>query len=206
MLDKLNPFKRTKSSNPLDSLTEDELRTARKKLELARERTLRQIRDLEAQKARLLEEGAHSDLRGRRDKAHQILDTDEQVRQLDMQHDSVAKEIRFINRLTFLKQNSQQVGELVIDELLGKLDSGKLRNYIEEITIRGSAGSDRLDNLVDMFDQSWDQVVTPDGDPKLAQILELMEQMSMPALPDIPGTVKVEDGSDANRQNNVSQP
>lgn len=40
MFDKLNPFKKAPPANPLESLSEDGLRTARKKLEFNRDRRL----------------------------------------------------------------------------------------------------------------------------------------------------------------------
>lgn len=185
MFDNLNPFKKAPPANPLDGLKEDELRAARKKLEYNRDRTLKQIRDLEAQKARLLEAGAQSEMRVRKDMAYQIKDTEEQIRQLDQQRDALAKQIQFISRLSFLKQNSEQVGKLVVDQLMGKVDTGMLRQYIEEISVRGAAGMDRLNELVEMFDQSWASVSGAQDDPELARIMEEMERLSMSSLPDI---------------------
>ena len=185
MFDNLNPFKKAQPTNPLDGLKEDELRAARKKLEYNRDRTLKQIRELEAQKARLLEAGAQSELRVRKDLAYQVKDAEEQIRQLDHQRDALAKQIQFISRLSFLKQNSEQVGKLVVDQLMGKVDTGMLRTYIEEISVRGAAGMDRLNDLVEMFDQSWASVSGAQDDPELARIMEEMERMSMASLPDI---------------------
>jgi len=204
MLDRLNPFRKPRPNNPLDALSEDELRAARKKLEISRDRTLRQIRELEQQKLRLLEEGAQGDMRVRKDKAYQIKDCEEQIRQLDIQRDAIAKQVLFLNRLNFLQQNSQQVGQLVIDELLGKIDSGKLRNYVEEITVRGAAGSDRLQDLVEMFDQNWNNVAAQGDDPEITRILEEMERLSMPAWPDIPGR-SVAQESDPNHEAGTRQ-
>lgn len=185
MFDKLNPFKKPQPGNPLDALSEDELRAARKKLEYNRDRTLKQIRDLESQKGRLLEAGAQSDPRVRKDLAYQVKDTEEQIRQLDRQRDALAKQILFISRLTFLKQHSDQVGKLVVDQLMGKVDTSVLRKYIEDISVRGSAGADRLDDLVEMFEQSWDSVAGAQEDPEMVRILEEMERLSMASLPDI---------------------
>lgn len=185
MFDNLNPFKKAPPANPLDGLKEDELRAARKKLEYNRDRTLKQIRELENQKARLLEAGAQSELRVRKDLAYQVKDTEEQIRQLDQQRDALAKQIQFISRLSFLKQNSEQVGKLVVDQLMGKVDTGVLRHYIEEISVRGAAGMDRLNELVEMFDQSWASVSGAQDDPELARIMEEMERMAMASLPDI---------------------
>lgn len=204
MLDKLNPFKKPRPSNPLESLSEDELRTGRKKLEFNRDRILRQVREMEAQKTRLMEEGAQHDLRVRKDKAYQIKAVEEQIQQLDYQLTAISRQIQFLSRLVFLKQNSAQIGQLVIDELLGKLDTSKLRSYIEDITVRGTAGVDRLDELVAMFDQSWIDVAVGGEDQDIARILEEMERMSMPALPDIKVEPDAFSGEAASSQNNTT--
>lgn len=204
MLEKLNPFKKPRPNNPLESLSEDDLRTGRKKLEFNRDRILKQVREMEAQKIRLMEEGAQHDLRVRKDKAYQIKAIEEQIQQLDYQLTAISRQVQFLNRLAFLKQNSAQVGQLVIDELMGKLDTSKLRVYIEDITVRGTAGADRLDELVAMFDESWVNVAAGGEDPDIARILEELERMSMPALPDIkvePGAVS---GEAPARQNNTT--
>ena len=134
---------------------------------------------------RLLEAGAQSELRVRKDLAYQVKDAEEQIRQLDQQRDALAKQIQFINRLSFLKQNSDQVGKLVVDQLMGKVDTGVLRTYIEEISVRGAAGTDRLNELVEMFDQSWATVSGAQDDPELGRIMEEMERLSMSSMTDI---------------------
>lgn len=206
MFDRINPFKKGRSANPLDGLKEDELRAARKKLEFSRERTLRQIRDLENQKVRLLEAGAQSELRVRRDLAYQVKDAEEQIRQLDHQRDALAKQIQFISRLSFLKQNSEQVGKLVVDQLMGKVDTGELRNYIEEISVRGTAGADRLNELVEMFDQSWVAVRGVEEDPELSRILEEMERRSIASLPEIGVHLDTMETPDGTRNSERSNP
>jgi hypothetical protein len=205
MFDRINPFKKGGSANPLDGLKEDELRAARKKLEFSRDRTLRQIRDLENQKVRLLEAGAQSEWRVRKDLAYQVKDAEEQIRQLDHQRDALAKQIQFISRLSFLKQNSGQVGEFVVDQLMGKVDTGQLRNYIEEISVRGTAGADRLNELVEMFDQSWVAVRGMEEDPELSRILEEMERRSIASLPEIGvhlDTMETPDGTKNSERSN----
>jgi len=205
MFDRINPFKKGGSANALDGLKEDELRAARKKLEFSRDRTLRQIRDLENQKVRLLEAGAQSEWRVRKDLAYQVKDAEEQIRQLDHQRDALAKQIQFISRLSFLKQNSGQVGEFVVDQLMGKVDTGQLRNYIEEISVRGTAGADRLNELVEMFDQSWVAVRGMEEDPELSRILEEMERRSIASLPEIGvhlDTMETPDGTKNSERSN----
>lgn len=46
----------------------------------------------------------------------------------------------------------------MIDQLLGGVDMSKLRGYIEDITVRGMAGADRLDDLASMLDLQWNVV------------------------------------------------
>ena len=183
MLDKLNPFNRKK--NPLDQLTEDELRAARLKLEKNRERTLESIQELEDRKAVLFEEGVHSDPRTRLDRARRIKEIEEQIRHLDQQLVFFGKQIQIINRLSFIKRNRAQIIELGIDKVLGKMDTGELRSYVDEIALSGAVNSERLDELASMLEEALGAELSEGQDPEIARLLEEMERASMPELPTV---------------------
>ncbi|MCL4831444.1 MAG: hypothetical protein KJZ86_03350 [Caldilineaceae bacterium] len=186
MLDKLNPFR--KSKNPLDQLGVDELRAARFKLEKSRERTLEQIRELEDRKGVFFEEGAQApDSRIRLDRARRIKEAEEQVHHLDQQLVFFGKQIQIINRLAFLKQNRQQMIDLGIDKVLGKMDSGELRGYVDDISLSGAVNSERLEELTSLLEEALGAGITSGEDPEIARLLEEMERASMPAMPTISG-------------------
>ena len=184
MFDKLNPFNR-KPKNPLDHLTADELRAARIKLEKSRERTLEQIRELEVRKGVLFDEGAVADSRVRLDRARRIKEAEEQIRHLDQQLVFFGKQIQIINRLVFLKQNRQQMIDLGIDKVLGKMDSGELRGYVDDISLSGAVNIERLEELTDLLEEALGAGFSSDDDPELTRILEEMERAGMPEMPTI---------------------
>lgn len=184
MFDKLNPFNR-KPKNPLDQLSVDELRAARIKLDKSRERTLEQIRELEVRKGVLFDEGTQADSRVRLDRARRIKETEEQVHHLDQQLVFFGKQIQIINRLAFLKQNRQQMIDLGIDTVLGKMDSGELRGYVDDISLSGAVNSERLEELTSLLEEALGAGITSGEDPEIARLLEEMERASMPAMPTI---------------------
>lgn len=185
MFDKLNPFGH-KPKNPLDQLSVDELRAARLKLEKNRERTLDQIRDLEERKAILFEEGVHSDSRARLDRARRIKEAEEQIHHLDKQLVFFGKQIQIINRLAFLKQNRAQMIELGIDKVLGKMDTGELRSYVDEISLSGAVNGERLDELSQMLEDALGAGSNSSEDPEISRLLEEMERAAMPSMPEMP--------------------
>lgn len=174
----LNPFKR-KPKNPLDQLSVDELRAARLRLERSRERTLNQIRELEAQKAVLFEEGVAGDSRVRMDRARRIKEVEEQIRHLDQQLVFFGKQVQIINRLRFIKENRAQLMELGIDQVLGKMDSEELRRYVDEISLAGAVNVERLDELAHLLEEALGTDLSGMEDPELSQILAEMERAAM---------------------------
>jgi len=195
MLDKLNPFNR-KPKNPLDHLTADELRAARIKLEKSRERTLDQIRELEVRKGIFFDEGTQADSRVRLDRARRIKETEEQVRHLDQQLVFFGKQIQIINRLAFLKQNRQQMIDLGIDQVLGKMDSGELRDYVDDISLNGAVNSERLEELSKLLEGALGAGLDSEDDPEISRLLEEMERASMPSMPTISGESAAREGGE----------
>jgi hypothetical protein len=183
MLDKLNLFGRKK--NPLDQMAVDELRAARIKLEKSRERTLEHIRELEERKGVLFDEGAQADSRVRLDRARRIKEAEEQVRHLDQQLVFFGRQIQIINRLVFLKQNRQQMIDLGIDKVLGKMDSGELQRYVDGISLSGAVNSERLDELSNLLEEALGAGLGNEEDPEISRILEEMERATMPTMPTI---------------------
>jgi|GEM_PF-1874075 len=194
-----NPFNR-RPKNPLDQLSLDELREARLRLERSRERTLNQIRELEAQKAVYFEEGVGGDSRVRLDRARRIKEVEEQIRHLDQQLIFFGKQIQIINRLRFIKENRAQLVDLGIDEVLGGMDSEDLRRYVEEISLSGAVNLERLDDLAKMLEEALGGHFADDADPELSHILAEMERAAMGepmALPTSePSTPEVKSGEE----------
>lgn len=178
MLGKLNPFSK-KSKNPLEQLSVDELRMARVKLERSREKTLNRIRELEEQKNVLFEQGVHADPRTRLDLARRIKEAEEQIRNLDQQLVFFGKQIQIINRLSFLKENTAQLVELGIDQVLGQMDTGELRHYVDEISLKGAVDSERLTELANMLDEALGAGVTGEEDPEISRLLAEMERAAL---------------------------
>ncbi|MCB0156595.1 MAG: hypothetical protein KDD83_00565 [Caldilineaceae bacterium] len=172
MFDKF--FKR-QPQNSLEQISVDELRTARVKLERTRDRLMVDIRKLEQAKSDYFTDGAaQPDRRSKRMAAQRIKEAEEQIQQLDQQLRYCDKQLQIINRFEFLKRNQAQMVELGIDELLGKMETGDLRKYIDEVNLSGAVNVDRLNELSDMLGEVMSAGFS-DEDPEIARLMEEME-------------------------------
>jgi hypothetical protein len=179
MFEKLNPFKR-QPQNPLNQMSVEELRSARIKLEKSRDRVVGEIHKLEQSKQDYFQEGVlQPDKRSKRMAAQRIKEAEEQIRQLDQQLLVFDKQLQIISRFEFIKRNQHQMVESGIDQLLGNMDAGELRAYIDDISVSGAVNIDRLSELSEMLGEALSAGFPEEEDPEIA---ELIAQMEMAAL------------------------
>ncbi len=174
-----NPFRR-QPANPIDQLSVDELRAARVRMEHSRGKVLKEIKGLEERKSAVFQEGvAQPDQRGKRIAAQQIKEIEEQTRQLDQQLNFYSKQLTVVSRMEFLKRNHDQMTEMGIDKLLGKMDTGELRQYVEQSSLNGEVTMERLDELSKMLGEAVNAGGTGDEDPEIADLIAQMEIASL---------------------------
>ena len=181
-------FMKKQPKNPIEQLTVDELRAARVRMEQSRDKVLKNISDLEGQKARLFQEGAGTpDMRSRRLAAQRIKETEEQIKQLDQQLTFYEKQLQLVSRFEFLKRNSNQAMESGIDKLLGTLDTGEVRKYIEDLTLNGAVNMERLEELSTMLGEALNTGMTGETDPEIARLMVEMERASLSSVGNLEG-------------------
>ena len=173
-------FPKRQPKNPLDQFSVDELRSARVRMEFNRDKLLKEIKSLENQKADIFQQGSDTpDMRNRRIAAQRIKGTEEQIRQLDQQLDFYEKQLQVVSRLEFLKRNRDQMVEMGIDKLLGSMDTGELRKYVEEVSLNGAVSMERLDELSGMLGEALNAGLAGKEDPEIARLMYEMERASL---------------------------
>ena len=173
-------FMKRQPKNPLDQFSVDELRSARVRMEFNRDKLLKEIKGLENQKADIFQQGSDTpDMRNRRIAAQRIKETEEQIRQLDQQLAFFEKQLQVVSRLEFLKRNRDQMVEMGIDKLLGSMDTGELRKYVEEVSLNGAVSMERLDELSGMLGEALSAGLVGDEDPEIARLMYEMERASL---------------------------
>lgn len=178
--------KKKQPKNPIEQLTVDELRAARVRMEQSRNKVLKDIGDLEGQKARIFQEGAATpDMRSRRLAAQRIKETEEQIKQLDQQLAFYEKQLQLVSRFEFMKRNSNQLMESGIDKLFGKLDTDEVRKYIEDLTLNGAVNMERLEEISNMLGEALNTGMTGETDPEIARLMIEMERASLGSADDL---------------------
>jgi hypothetical protein len=173
-------FMKKQPKNPIDQFSVDELRAARVRMERSRDKVLREIKDLENRKAETFQQGADTpDRRGKRIAAQRIKETEEQIRQLDQQLSFYEQQLLVVSRLEFLKRNRDEIVENRIDQLLGKMDTGELRKYVEEVSLNGAVSMERLQELSSMLGEALTAGAGGEEDPEIAHLIEQMELASL---------------------------
>lgn len=173
-------FMKKQPKNPLDQFSVDELRSARVRMEYNRDKLLKEIKGLESQKADIFQQGSGTqDMRNRRIAAQRIKETEEQTRQLDQQLAFYEKQLQVVSRLEFLKRNRDQMVEMGIDKVLGAMETGELRKYVEEVSMTGAVSMERLDELSNMLGEALSAGIAGEEDPEIARLMFEMERASL---------------------------
>lgn len=173
-------FMKKQPKNPIDQFSVDELRAARVRMERSRDKVLREIKDLENRKAVTFQQGADTpERRGKRIAAQRIKETEEQIRQLDQQLSFYEQQLLVVSRMEFLKRNRDEIVENRIDQLLGKMDTGELRKYVEEVSLNGAVSMERLQELSAMLGDALNSGAAGEEDPEIAHLIEQMELASL---------------------------
>jgi hypothetical protein len=181
-------FMKKQPKNPVDQFSVDELRAARVRMEHNRDKLLKEIRGLENQKADIFQQGAGTqETRSRRIAAQRIKETEEQIRQLDQQLTFYEKQLQVVSRLEFLKRNRDQMVEMGIDKLLGSMDTGELRKYVEEVSLTGAVSMERLDELSSMLGEALNTGLAGESDPEIARLMFEMERASLGGVSELDG-------------------
>ncbi len=199
-----NPFRR-RPVNPIDQLSVDELRAARVRMEHSRTKVLKEIKGLEDRKSEVFQQGVgQPDQRGRRIAAQQIVEIEEQTRQLDQQLAFYSKQLTIVSRLEFLKRNSELMAEMGIDKLLVRMDTGELRSYVEEGALSGEVTNERLDELAAMLGEAVNTNSAREENPEIADLVARMEMASLQQIApeSLPPAVESEPSDASSRERN----
>jgi hypothetical protein len=149
-------------------------------MEYNRDKLLKEIKGLESQKADIFQQGSGTqDMRNRRIAAQRIKETEEQTRQLDQQLAFYEKQLQVVSRLEFLKRNRDQMVEMGIDKVLGAMETGELRKYVEEVSMTGAVSMERLDELSNMLGEALSAGIAGEEDPEIARLMFEMERASL---------------------------
>jgi hypothetical protein len=172
----------------LDDLDINELRKARVQLEREQARVLRQIDDIEAQKAALDAKGrAERSVRKQKLLAQQILGLEGQAKHYDRNLAFFSKQLRVVDGFVFLKENQRVLSNTPLGQILSQMDTAELQAYVDQATVDGSFQLDKLNQLLGVFEEDEELFKGDEEDEKIGDIIAGWqdEQESEAAFPDL---------------------
>jgi capsid protein len=172
----------------LEDLDTNELRKARVQLEREQARVLRQIDDIEAQKADLDAKGrAERSVRKQKLLAQQILGLESQAKHYDRNLAFFSKQLRVVDGFIFLKENQRVLSTTPLGKVLAEMDTAELQAYVDQATVDGSFQLDKLNQLLGVFEEDEELFKTDEEDEKIADIISgwQADQESEVAFPEL---------------------
>lgn len=138
----------------LDDVTLDELRYEKIRLEQEEAKLARKVEELENQKQQLFLKGKDEPSeRKRRIIATQIKEQDVQARNLDRQLQFCSRQLRIINGLIQVKENQALLSKAGLSRIIGTMDIGELRKYVERASVEGAFQLDRFQEILNTLEE-----------------------------------------------------
>jgi hypothetical protein len=161
----------------LDDVPLDDLKREKVRLEQEERKMLAELKDLEAQKRKLFEEGVrNASEREQRVAARRIKEIDVQCQNIDTMLQSISKQMRILNGLMQVKERARLNKESGIARMIDSIDLGDLITYIDNASVDGEFHMNKFDELLRSMEKA--QAVSPlyveDDD-----VLDIVKQMQM---------------------------
>ena len=189
-----------KKAVSLEDLKLDELRWEKTRLEQEERKQLAKVRELEAQKRKLFEEGVRNlSEREQRAIARRIKEIDLEAQSMDRILQAVSKQMRIINGLIQVKERSRLMAESGISNLLKDIDLQDLIIYIDKASVDGEFHLEKFDELLRTLEQA-DAVSPRMGEDQ--DVLDIVKQMQLARESDNPEAID-ERFAEINRQREV---
>jgi hypothetical protein len=133
--------------------SENELRGARLQMEAEQGRIMRQIDEIEKQKAALDAQGrAEPSARKQALLAQRLLQLEAEAKRMEHSLSLVSKQVRIVGGLCFLKQNSRALSGTPLGALLGRMSAAELQTYVDTASVDGSLDLDKLNQVLGIVD------------------------------------------------------
>jgi len=147
------PEKGAKAS--LDDLSLDDLRREKIRLDQEERKLLERLRNAEAQKRTLFEEGVRkASEREQRVIARKIKELDVEATSMDRTLDAISKQTRIINGLLQVKERYRFLQESGVSSLLKDIDLQELIIYIDKASVDGEFHLDKFDELINALEEA----------------------------------------------------
>jgi len=160
-----------------ESVSIDELRRERIRIEQEEARQIKKLDERERDKQALFERG--TDEASQRQQviiARKIKELDQQGRNLDQTLKLLSRQLRIISGFIHVKENTQLLQKTAVSSLLAKMDLADLQCFVEAATVEGQFQMDKFEQILGTLeDYELDTTVASEDADTLA-IVEAMNR------------------------------
>jgi|GEM_PF-816661 hypothetical protein len=159
----------------LDDLKLDDLRREKVRLEQEERKMLARLREVEAKKRQLFEEGARNPSdREQLVTARRIKELDVRAGNMDSMLQAISKQMRILNGLIQVKERTRVMAESGISKLLSEIDLGDLIAHIDQSSVDGEFHMEKFNDLIGILEES--DSISPEYSED-QDVLEIMRSM-----------------------------
>lgn len=139
----------------LEDLRLDDLRHEKIRLEQEERKMLSRLREVEARKRQLFEEGVKNPSeREQRVIARRIKELDVRAANMDRMLHAISKQMRILNGLIAVKERARVMAETGISKLLADIDLQDLIMYIDKASVDGEFHMSKFDELLGILEEA----------------------------------------------------
>jgi len=180
-------------SKTIESVSIDELRRERIRIEQEESRLIKKLDEMERNKQALFEKG--TDEPAQRQQiivARKIKELDQQGRNYDQTLKLLSRQLRIISGFLHVKENKQLLQKTAVSSLLTKMDLADLQRFVEAATVEGQFQMDKFEEILGTLeDYDLDTAAAAEDADTLA-IVEAMNRAR--AAKDVNAEVAIKDG------------
>ena len=164
----------------LQSVSPEDIRREKIKVEQTENRVTREIEELEKQRDAIFSKGV--DAGSDRQKLHfarKVKELDAQVQARDHQLALISRNLRVLNGISQLKENERVVGDLGMEGLVNTMDLTELQSYVEKATVAGQFQMDKFNEILGALDSAEGVYKFETDDSDTSEILDAMNRAAI---------------------------
>ncbi len=164
-------------SKTLESVSIDELRRERIRIEQEESRQIKKLNEIEHNKQTLFEKG--TDEPSQRQQvivARKIKELDQQGRNYDQTLKLLSRQLRIISGFLHVKENKQLLEKTAVSSLLAKMDLADLQRFIEAATVEGQFQMDKFEHILGTLEDYDLDTAAASEDADTIAIVEAMNR------------------------------
>ena len=161
----------------LGSVSIDELRRERIRIEQEEARQIKKLNELERDKQSLFEKG--TDEPSQRQQivvARKIKELDQQARNFDQTLKLLSRQLRIIAGFLHVKENKALLEKTAVSSLLAKMDLADLQRFVEAATVEGQFQMDKFEHILTTLEDYDLDTTAASEDADTLAIVEAMNR------------------------------